>query len=393
LPEIADDSYFESNGIVLNKSGNQIIYSKLLQYLKTLDDSIEIDVDDSEEKDTGNDDEIQMFAQPGIAKVTDKAGTITLGKATPGKWQDVMAYLISKGLTKEGAAGVAGNMKIESNFNPGAIGDHGTSYGICQWHATRKTALFNFAKSQGKPANDMNVQLDYLWKELTSSYAGLIRDLKTTTDPRDAAHKFAAQFERPAHISNKRLDYAQQYSDTYGPSFTDQAVDAVVRTGIGAIGAWNSLKNIATDMGIGTVPLSSAETLGFATGKVDSGKVVGGGTGGNWGGSMPRALRIAKIANDFMGKNVITSQKRTRVQTANGNTSDHNVGVANAYAVDLACRGAQGDALLAHLMKAMGHPEYKGGKWFNVNKDGYRYQFGWKVPDHFDHIHVGVKKL
>ena len=30
---------------------------------------------------------------------------------------------------------------------------------------------------------------------------------------------------------------------------------------------------------------------------------------------------------------------------------------------------------------------------YGVKKDGYRYQFGWRVPGHYDHIHVGVKKL
>lgn len=117
-----------------------------------------------------------------------------------------------------------------------------------------------------------------------------------------------------------------------------------------------------------------------------------GGAGGDWGGTMQRALAFAKIANDFMGKNVVVSQKRDRVKTASGNTSDHYSGNENAYGIDLSCKGAAGDALLAHLMSWFGHPEYTGGKWFTVNKDGYRYQIGWKVPDHYDHIHIGVKK-
>jgi predicted chitinase len=43
-------------------------------------------------------------------------------------------------------------------------------------------------------------------------------------------------------------------------------------------------------------------------------------------------------------------------------------------------------------MEKFGHPEYKGGSWFNITIDGYRYQVGWKVKNHFDHIHVGVKR-
>jgi predicted chitinase len=139
------------------------------------------------------------------------------------------------------------------------------------------------------------------------------------------------------------------------------------------------------------------QTFGFTVGTVDSGKAVTGGTGGNWGGAMPRALWFASVANDFMSKtygkkNVVSSQKRSKKKTASGNTSDHYEGNQDAYAVDLACSGAEGDALLAHLMAAFGHPEYKGGSWLSVVKGGYRYQVGWKVKDHFDHIHVGVKK-
>jgi hypothetical protein len=138
-------------------------------------------------------------------------------------------------------------------------------------------------------------------------------------------------------------------------------------------------------------------TFGFQLGTVDSGKASPGGENGNWGGSMTRALWFAYNANLFMQKNygksnVVSSQKRTRLLTASGNVSDHFEGVGSAYAVDLSCSGEQGDALLAHLMQLFGHPEYKGGSWFNVTKNGYRYQIGWKVKNHIDHIHVGVKK-
>jgi LAS superfamily LD-carboxypeptidase LdcB len=137
----------------------------------------------------------------------------------------------------------------------------------------------------------------------------------------------------------------------------------------------------------------SDPTFGLPSGGVDSGKVAAGGKNGNWDGAMPRALAFAKLANEFMGKNVISSQKRSRVKTASGRVSDHYEGMESAYAVDLACRGEKGDALLAHLMNWFGHPEVKGGRWVDIIKDGYRYQIGWRVKNHFDHIHIGVKKV
>jgi hypothetical protein len=142
--------------------------------------------------------------------------------------------------------------------------------------------------------------------------------------------------------------------------------------------------------------LIESNTYGFPEGKVDSGKVVSGGEGGNWGGSMDKALQILDIARDCKGGgDVVSSQKRSRVKTKSGNVSDHYVGNLSAYAVDIPARGDSGDKLLACIMKKWNdgsNSNYKGGKWLNVNKDGYRYQFGWRVSGHYDHIHIGVKK-
>jgi hypothetical protein len=390
LPEIDTDDYFIKNGSVLNKAGNMLIYDKLLKQLKTLDNDLEITTSDFEEPETGEDNVSANKAVGSAAAQTVSPGSMH----EPTTWEAVMKFFIDKGLSIAGAAGIAGNIKIESNFNPSAVGDKGTSYGLAQWHLDRKTALFKFASQQGGVASDANIQMEYLWNTLKDSYGSLVSLLQTTTDARDAAYQFAQQYERPANISDARLDAAELYAKDYDPG----TISNVVK------GAWNSLTNIATDIGVGNtavgaaaaagaIALTSSDTLGFATGKVDSGKVVAGGTNGNWDGSMPRALRIAKIANQFAGKNIIISQKRSNVQTASGNTSDHWSGVPNSYAVDLAATGAAGDALLAHIMNAFGHPEYTGGKWFNVTKDGYRYQFGWRVTGHYDHIHVGVKKV
>jgi predicted chitinase len=143
--------------------------------------------------------------------------------------------------------------------------------------------------------------------------------------------------------------------------------------------------------------LNEVDSMGFPTGPVDSGKVTGGGVGGDWDGSMPRALEVAKIAAKCSGRsNPLSSQKRSRVQTASGNVSDHYEGNESAYAIDIPTSGKAGDKLLACIMDKWNggsNSDYKGGSWLNVNVGGYRYQFGWRVPNHYDHIHVGVKKV
>jgi hypothetical protein len=142
--------------------------------------------------------------------------------------------------------------------------------------------------------------------------------------------------------------------------------------------------------------LTESNTYGFPEGKVDSGKVVTGGENGNWGGSMDRTLEILSIAKKCKGnENVVISQKRSKVKTASNSISDHYIGNLSAYAVDIPASGKKGDELLSCIMSKWdngSNSEYKGGKWLSITKDGYRYQFGWKVRDHYDHIHVGVRK-
>lgn len=133
--------------------------------------------------------------------------------------------------------------------------------------------------------------------------------------------------------------------------------------------------------------ITPGSTYGFAAGAVDSGKAVAGGEGGDWGGSMERALALAKAVGATP-----SSQKRSRRLTASGNPSDHWTGSTASYATDLPTSGAAGDALFAKIKAAIGQ-NIRPGTWNNVNIGGYRYQIGWRVPGHYDHIHVGVKRL
>lgn len=144
--------------------------------------------------------------------------------------------------------------------------------------------------------------------------------------------------------------------------------------------------------------LATAQDVGLGMGGADSHLVMNGGAGGNWGGSEPRALAVLKaVENAGYRPNTgghWLSQKRTRKLTASGNPSDHWVGSTSSYAVDLGMPSlSEGDKYLTNVMTFLGNPSYKGGSWLNIDKGGYRYQIGWRVPGHYDHIHVGVRKL
>ena len=131
----------------------------------------------------------------------------------------------------------------------------------------------------------------------------------------------------------------------------------------------------------------------YPTNGKNSKLVSSGGLNNNWGDTMGKALAFAKQSELFLGKNVLTSQKRDWVLSKSGNVSDHSIASQQAYGIDLAVDVPTGDRLLAHLMQWFGNESYKGGNWENITKDGYRYQIGWRVPGHFNHIHIGVKKV
>jgi len=123
------------------------------------------------------------------------------------KVRNVIKYLVDKGLNNAGACGVAGNIYYESSFDTAAIGDNGTSFGICQWHYERGDAMKRMAGANW--SNNMSGQLDYLWYELENSYGSLLSALKgvqnSASGAKNAADMFCRQFERPANVDAKSI--------------------------------------------------------------------------------------------------------------------------------------------------------------------------------------------
>jgi hypothetical protein len=84
--------------------------------------------------------------------------------------------------------------------------------------------------------------------------------------------------------------------------------------------------------------------------------------------------------------------------TASGGISDHWTGSRTSYAYDLSNGSAptpQMDKAATQIAAALGVPNWHGGV-LNVNKGGYRYQVLYRTHvggNHFNHVHVGVRKL
>ena len=81
----------------------------------------------------------------------------------------IAKYLMSLGYSKANSSGIAGNIFVESSYNPLAVGDNGTSFGLAQWHKTRWQRLNAWAKENNKNPNTFQGQLDYLDWELKNT--------------------------------------------------------------------------------------------------------------------------------------------------------------------------------------------------------------------------------
>lgn len=113
---------------------------------------------------------------------------------TTARANDVVTYLMGRGLSREVAAGIAGNIQQESSFNP-ASGAGTAHQGLAQWDATRRAEI---ERRSGKPLVSMSVheQLDALVDEYQRDMPTQFGYLKGSQSAREAAIRFNHDFER-----------------------------------------------------------------------------------------------------------------------------------------------------------------------------------------------------
>lgn len=131
----------------------------------------------------------------GYKKMSDECSMYTATNGTMEQnARSIFKFLTSKGLSDEAASGVLGNIERESSFDPGAIESNGEGHGIIQWSFGRKDALFAEAARQGKSWDDLQFQLDYLWKEAFTDgyYHNQLKNegFYTSKDPVQTAYLF-----------------------------------------------------------------------------------------------------------------------------------------------------------------------------------------------------------
>lgn len=139
--------------------------------------------------------------------------------------KEALQFFMSKGWTREQAAGIVGGLRAESDFNTSARNagdgaDGSDSIGIAQWNAGRAKALQRFAARAGTDWRDFGTQLAFVQHELETTEGTAADRLRGARDVRGAAEAFL-HFERPkgyegglgsAHGGQKRLSAATAYA-------------------------------------------------------------------------------------------------------------------------------------------------------------------------------------
>lgn len=157
----------------------------------------------------------------------------------PGQIAD---FFLSKGMTLEGVAAILGNIQQECNFNASNISSpdyYGGYHGLCQWgnyngNANGRFAqLEKLAKNEGKEWSDVDVQLKFIWKELSSSgYKAVKNKLMTASNVNDATEYFARNYEKcitngAVQQLDKRQKYAKEWLEKLQKSASGSSSDNI----------------------------------------------------------------------------------------------------------------------------------------------------------------------
>lgn len=154
-----------------------------------------------------------------------KISTSTVSNVSTGNVTSDSIYnlLAAKGFNSAAICGILANIQAESNFRTTALGDNGTSYGLCQWHNSRWTNLKNYCSANGYDSSSVEGQVNFLVSELESGYSGVYNTLKSVPNTKDgaiqASKEWTINFEIPGNKYNeadRRSSYVDSYWNTYG---------------------------------------------------------------------------------------------------------------------------------------------------------------------------------
>lgn len=181
--------------------------------------------------------------------------------------EKIWNYLFSVIGNEYGVAGLMGNIKAESALKSNnlqqtyerklgftdelytAAVDNGTytnfihdkaGYGLVQWtYWSLKEELYKYAKQQKKSIGDLEMQLEFLCKQLSKSYSAVWNTLKLATNVMDASNAVLLKFERPADQSEtmqkKRANYGLEYYNQFSQKIKNSTKIELEGTNLGSV--------------------------------------------------------------------------------------------------------------------------------------------------------------
>jgi len=149
-------------------------------------------------------------------------------------------FLLQKTGNAYGTAAIMGNLMAESSLNPRCVtgikdpeyickadneeidfAHDGHAFGLVQWcYYTRKGGLLAYAKQTGRSVGHLQMQLEYLVKEMSQDYKSVWNAVCTAKDIRSASDIVMLKYEKPSGTSEaakkKRADYGKMFYVEYG---------------------------------------------------------------------------------------------------------------------------------------------------------------------------------
>lgn len=122
-------------------------------------------------------------------------------KMPSGSAQEAFNFFTSQNFTPEQAAGIVGNLQVESGLNPSSYNPSdktGDAYGIAQWHPDRR-AEFKRIFKKDMTESTFSEQLNFIMHELNTGNGvarGTLNALRSARTPAEAATIFDKMYEK-----------------------------------------------------------------------------------------------------------------------------------------------------------------------------------------------------
>ena len=186
----------------------------------------------------------------------------------------IWAFLSGKGLNAYAIAGLMGNLSAESAIRPNNLQNSferrlgmtdkgyttavnngsyknfvhdGAGYGLAQWTwHTRKQNLLDYARAQKKSIDDMQMQLEFLWKEL-QGYPRSMAALKAGKSIKAVSDIILTDFEKPADqstsVKSRRANIGKEIYDRQASGNTAKTQEAAKKVYLLQFGAYSKQEN------------------------------------------------------------------------------------------------------------------------------------------------------